>query len=74
MVWPLLAAGAVTRGQTEMKRRRFAVIGLGTFGSTVASELARFGNPVLGIDNQERMLSHLSSPNLPNARGLRPPT
>ncbi|ARE40778.1 Trk system potassium uptake protein TrkA [Rhodovulum sp. P5] len=43
-----------------MKGRSFAVIGLGTFGSTVASELARFGNPVLGIDTQERTLSRLA--------------
>jgi len=40
--------------------RSFAVIGLGTFGSTVASELARFGNPVLGIDKDERPLSRLA--------------
>nr|WP_081533355.1 TrkA family potassium uptake protein [Rhodovulum sp. P5] len=43
-----------------VKGRSFAVIGLGTFGSTVASELARFGNPVLGIDTQERTLSRLA--------------
>lgn len=43
-----------------MKDRSFAVIGLGTFGSTVASELARFGNPVLGIDTEERILTRLS--------------
>lgn len=36
------------------KARSFAVIGLGTFGGTVASELARFGNYVLGIDAAER--------------------
>ncbi|WP_412052016.1 potassium channel family protein (plasmid) [Hoeflea sp. Naph1] len=36
------------------KNRSFAVIGLGTFGTTVASELARYGNHVLGIDNVER--------------------
>lgn len=39
--------------------RSFAVIGLGTFGSTVASELARFGNPVLGIDIEERHVTRL---------------
>lgn len=43
-----------------MKARSFAVIGLGTFGSTVASALSRFGNPVLGIDNEERTLARLS--------------
>lgn len=35
------------------KARSFAVIGLGTFGGTVATELARFGNRVLGIDISE---------------------
>lgn len=35
------------------------MIGLGTFGSTVASELARFGNPVLGIDTDERNVTRL---------------
>ena len=43
-----------------MKSRSFAVIGLGTFGSTVAAELARFGNPVLGIDIDERTLGRLA--------------
>ncbi len=42
------------------KRRNFAVIGLGSFGSTVASELARFGNHVLGIDSNERAVSRLA--------------
>lgn len=40
--------------------RSFAVIGLGTFGSTVASELARFGNPVLGIDIDERRVAAIA--------------
>lgn len=40
-----------------MKHRSFAVIGLGAFGGTVAQELARFGNPVLGIDVNERTVS-----------------
>lgn len=39
------------------KNRSFAVIGLGTFGSTVATELARYGNHVLGIDSEERNVS-----------------
>ncbi|MFV0244021.1 MAG: potassium channel family protein [Qingshengfaniella sp.] len=43
-----------------MAQRSFAVIGLGTFGSTVAGELARFGNPVLGIDSQEANVAALS--------------
>jgi trk system potassium uptake protein TrkA len=36
------------------KTRSFAVIGLGTFGGTVATELARFGNFVLGVDSAEK--------------------
>lgn len=40
--------------------RSFAVIGLGTFGTTVASELARFDNTVLGIDVDERRVSRLA--------------
>ncbi|MDT0681872.1 TrkA family potassium uptake protein [Roseicyclus sp. F158] len=32
------------------RSRTFAVIGLGTFGATIAKELTRFGNHVLGID------------------------
>lgn len=36
--------------------RNFAVMGLGTFGSTVAEELQRLGNDVLGVDrNEERV-------------------
>ncbi len=46
-----------------MQKRRnnsFAVIGLGTFGTTVASELARFGNHVLGIDTVEKNVSRVA--------------
>ncbi|WP_319568710.1 potassium channel family protein [Cohaesibacter marisflavi] len=43
-----------------MKSRSFAVIGLGTFGSTVASELANFGNHVLGIDVNEQNVARLA--------------
>ena len=43
-----------------MRQRSFAVIGLGTFGSTVASELANFGNPVLGIDIHEQPVTRLA--------------
>lgn len=45
---------------SEHKNRSFAVIGLGTFGTTVASELARFGNHVLGIDTVERNVSRVA--------------
>ena len=34
-------------------RRTYGVIGLGNFGSTVATELQRFGNHVIGIDITE---------------------
>ena len=40
--------------------RSFAIIGLGTFGSTVAAELVRFGNHVLGIDSDEKRVSRLA--------------
>lgn len=33
--------------------RNFAVMGLGSFGSTVAEELQRLGNDVLGVDRDE---------------------
>jgi trk system potassium uptake protein len=42
------------------KSRSFAVIGLGAFGTAVASELARFGNRVLGIDVNERRVAALA--------------
>lgn len=45
---------------STQKNRSFAVIGLGTFGTTVASELARFGNHVLGIDNVERNVARVA--------------
>ncbi|WP_102109542.1 potassium channel family protein [Oceaniglobus roseus] len=37
--------------------RTFGVVGLGNFGSTVAVELMRFGNHVIGIDIDERLVS-----------------
>ncbi|MFA5538435.1 MAG: TrkA family potassium uptake protein [Gemmobacter sp.] len=40
--------------------RSFAVIGLGAFGGTVASELARFGNHVIGIDLDERRVAQMA--------------
>lgn len=39
------------------KARIFGVVGLGNFGSTVAKELQRFGNHVIGIDLSERVVS-----------------
>ncbi|MEZ5930954.1 MAG: TrkA family potassium uptake protein [Alphaproteobacteria bacterium] len=40
--------------------RSFVVIGLGTFGSTVASELTDYGNPVLGIDIDEQAVADMA--------------
>ncbi len=41
------------------KNRTFGVIGLGNFGSTVARELTRFGNQVVGVDiNKDRASAH----------------
>jgi trk system potassium uptake protein TrkA len=40
--------------------RSFVVIGLGAFGSVVATELARFGNQVLGIDKDPRRVAALA--------------
>ncbi len=37
--------------------RTFCVVGLGNFGSTVARELQRFGNHVIGIDMSESRIS-----------------
>lgn len=37
----------------DRSRRTFAVVGLGTFGTTVATELARLGDEVLGVDIDE---------------------
>lgn len=42
------------------ERRSFAVIGLGAFGTAVASELARFGNHVIGIDLDEKRVAPMS--------------
>ena len=40
--------------------RIFGVIGLGNFGSTVATELQRFGNHVIGIDVSEERVARLA--------------
>ena len=37
-----------------------AVIGLGTFGATIATDLATFGHHVIGVDLQERRVSDLA--------------
>jgi trk system potassium uptake protein len=42
------------------KKRTIGVIGLGNFGSTVATELNRFGNYVIGVDlNEQRVSNHV---------------
>ena len=43
-----------------MNNDSFVVIGLGTFGATVASELVNFGNKVIGIDIEEGPGSRLA--------------
>ena len=45
---------------SRRKRRNFAVIGLGTFGSTIASDLVRFDNYVLGVDNNSAVVNRLA--------------
>ena len=40
--------------------RTFGVVGLGNFGSTVAKELQRFGNHVIGIDVSEARVANLA--------------
>lgn len=42
------------------ENRNFVVVGLGSFGSVVASELARFGNRVLGIDHDDRRVASMA--------------
>lgn len=46
---------------SKLKPRNFAVIGLGTFGTTVAKELARFGNYVIGIDRDPVAVNRLAN-------------
>lgn len=41
--------------------RSFAVIGLGAFGSAVATELTRFENKVIGVDLDERRVAQMAS-------------
>lgn len=42
------------------ENRSFVVIGLGAFGGVIASELARFGNRVLGIDKDHKRAAALA--------------
>lgn len=42
------------------ENRSFVVIGLGAFGGVIASELARFGNHVLGIDKDQKRAASLA--------------
>ncbi|MBQ3943955.1 MAG: TrkA family potassium uptake protein [Elusimicrobia bacterium] len=44
-----------------MAKRQFGVIGLGTFGSNVAKELAARDFPVLAIDHKEEVVNRISS-------------
>lgn len=43
-----------------MKSRNFAIIGLGTFGGSVAKELTRMGDTVLGIDTNEKLVMSMN--------------
>ena len=45
---------------TKSSNRVFGVIGLGNFGGTVAKELQRFGNHVIGVDIAEARVSSLA--------------
>lgn len=42
------------------KKRTYGVVGLGNFGSSVAKELQRFGNHVIGIDISEARVASLA--------------
>ena len=43
-----------------MKKRSFAVIGLGRFGSAIATTLTELGHEVIGIDSDEERVERLS--------------
>lgn len=43
----------MVKSGSKQKRNTFAVLGLGNFGGTVANELARFGNYVIGLDTND---------------------
>lgn len=42
------------------RNRSFAVIGLGRFGSKIARELVAYGNHVIGVDENERLVSAIA--------------
>lgn len=42
------------------KHRTFGIIGLGNFGTTIARELRRFGNTVIGVDLNETRVSDMA--------------
>jgi len=44
----------------KIKSHTFGVVGLGNFGSSVARELQRFGNHVMGIDVSEARVATLA--------------
>jgi len=44
-----------------MKKKSFAVLGIGNFGMSVANSLSEMGYDVLAIDSDEEHLNHLSS-------------
>ena len=46
---------------SKKKPLHFAILGLGTFGATLASELTRLGNHVLGMDIDERAVSRMAN-------------
>ncbi|HKJ94531.1 MAG TPA: TrkA family potassium uptake protein [Gammaproteobacteria bacterium] len=45
---------------TDPGKGKYAVIGLGSFGSTVALELERLGNEVLGVDQNEEAVNAIA--------------
>jgi trk system potassium uptake protein len=45
---------------TDMAKRSFAVIGLGRFGSAIATTLASLGQEVVGIDRSEEKVRQIS--------------
>ncbi|TKW67569.1 MAG: TrkA family potassium uptake protein [Paracoccus denitrificans] len=42
-------------------KRSFVILGLGSFGSVVARNLAQFDNPVMGIDISEKRVSDMAN-------------